>query len=78
VRVSVLRLASLSMVLHSLGVRVPAVRVSTRVRVGGLSTEQFPVSAYVGSSKNLRDLKEKGWCEARTTRLGPLDRLYLG
>ena len=23
----------------------------------GLSTEQFPVSAYVGSSKNLRDLK---------------------
>ena len=24
----------------------------------GLSTEQFPVSAYVGSSKNLKDLKD--------------------
>jgi len=27
----------------------------------GLSTEQFPVSAYVGSSKNLKDLKDVGW-----------------
>ena len=27
-------------------------------RKHGLSTEQFPVSAYVGSSKNLKDLKE--------------------
>ena len=26
-------------------------------RKHGLSTEQFPVSAYVGSSKNLKDLK---------------------
>ena len=25
----------------------------------GLSTEQFPVSAYVGSSKNLKDLKDQ-------------------
>jgi len=25
----------------------------------GLSTEQFPVSAYVGSSKNLKDLKDR-------------------
>ena len=24
----------------------------------GLSTEQFPVSAYLGSSKNLKDLKD--------------------
>ena len=29
-------------------------------RKHGLSTEQVPVSAYVGSSKNLKDLKEKG------------------
>ena len=28
----------------------------------GLSTEQFPVSAYVGSSKNLKDLKVLGKC----------------
>ena len=28
-------------------------------RKHGLSTEQFPVSAYVGISKNLRDLKDK-------------------
>jgi len=27
-------------------------------RKHGLSTEQFPVSAYVGSSKNLKDLKD--------------------
>ena len=27
-------------------------------RKHGLFTEQFPVSAYVGSSKNLKDLKE--------------------
>ena len=27
-------------------------------RKHGLSTEQFPVCAYVGSSKNLKDLKE--------------------
>ena len=26
-------------------------------RKHGLSTEQFPVSAYAGSSKNLKDLK---------------------
>ena len=26
-------------------------------RKHGLSTEQYPVSAYVGSSKNLKDLK---------------------
>ena len=29
-------------------------------RKHGLSTEQFPVSAYVGSSKNLKDLKDRG------------------
>ena len=28
-------------------------------RKHGLSTEQFPVSAYVGSSKNLKDLKNR-------------------
>jgi len=28
-------------------------------RKHGLSTEQFPVSAYVGSSKNLKDLKRR-------------------
>jgi len=28
-------------------------------RKHGLSTEQFPVSAYTGSSKNLKDLKER-------------------
>ena len=28
------------------------------IRKDGLSTEQFPVSTYVGSSKNLKDLKE--------------------
>ena len=27
----------------------------------GLSTEQFPVSAYVGSLKNLKDLKNGQW-----------------
>ena len=27
-------------------------------RKHGLSTKQFPVSAYVGSSKNLKDLKD--------------------
>ena len=27
-------------------------------RKHGFSTEQFPVSAYVGSSKNLKDLKD--------------------
>ena len=27
-------------------------------RKHGLSTEQFPVSAYVGSSKNLKNLKD--------------------
>ena len=27
-------------------------------RKHGLSTEQFPVSAYAGSSKNLKDLKD--------------------
>ena len=29
-------------------------------RKHGLSTEQVPVSAYVGSSKNLKDLKDLG------------------
>ena len=29
-------------------------------RKHGLSTQQFPVSAYVGSSKNLKDLKDGG------------------
>ena len=29
----------------------------SKLASGGLSTEQFPVSAYVGSSKNLKDLK---------------------
>jgi len=29
-------------------------------RKHGLSTEQFPVSVYVGSSKNLKDLKVAG------------------
>ena len=31
-------------------------------RKHGLSTEQVPVSAYVGSSKNLKDLKDP-WAE---------------
>ena len=35
-----------------------------RIRKHGLSTEQFPVSAYVGSSKNLKDLKEDGGVQA--------------
>ena len=30
-------------------------------RKHGLSTQQFPVSAYVGSSKNLKDVKESGY-----------------
>ena len=30
-----------------------------KVRKHGLFTEQFPVFAYAGSSKNLKDLKEK-------------------
>jgi len=29
------------------------------LRKHGLSTEQFPVSAYIGCSKNLKDLKER-------------------
>ena len=34
-------------------------RISDVIRKeAGLSTEQFPVSAYVGSSKNLKDLKD--------------------
>ena len=37
---------------------VPAnILTSSRYRKHGLSTEPFPVSAYVGSSKNLKDLK---------------------
>ena len=28
-------------------------------RKHGLSTEQFPVSAYAGNSKNLKDLKDQ-------------------
>ena len=32
----------------------------------GLSTEQFPVSAYVGSSKNLKDLQEGSSPTARS------------
>jgi len=31
----------------------------------GLSTEQFPVSAYGGSSKNLKDLKDLNGGQAR-------------
>jgi hypothetical protein len=31
--------------------------LKTQAPVHGLSTQQFPVSAYVGSSKNLQDLK---------------------
>ena len=35
-------------------------RASSRLEaVAGLSTEPVPVSAYVGSSKNLKDLKGK-------------------
>ena len=30
----------------------------SKERKHGLYTEQFPVSAYVGSSKNLKDLKD--------------------
>ena len=35
-------------------------RSRTDERKHGLSTEQFPVSAYAGSSKDLKDLKEGG------------------
>jgi len=31
-------------------------------RKHGLSTEQFPVSAYVGSSKNLKDILPRQGC----------------
>ena len=33
--------------------------VQDQERKHGLFTEQFPVSAYVGSSKNLKDLKDQ-------------------
>ena len=42
---------------------VPLCMATGRVaieRKHGLSTEQVPVSAYVGSSKNLKDLKDQG------------------
>ena len=40
-------------------------------RKHGLSTEQFPVSAYLGSSKNLKDLKlAQGLIRGRGSR-GP-------
>jgi len=35
-------------------------------RKHGLSTDQFPVSAYVGSSKNLNDLKDVGSAQKAT------------
>ena len=35
-----------------------AVTTATLMHEDTLSTEQFPVSAYVGSSKNLKDLKD--------------------
>jgi len=37
---------------------VQGFRFITWLRAHGLSTEPVPVSAYVGSSKNLKDLKE--------------------
>ena len=37
-------------------------------RKHGLSTEQFPVSAYVGSSENLKDLTEDQHRLSRHTR----------
>ena len=40
-------------------------------RKHGLSTEPVPVSAYVGSSKNLKDLKDGGRVRRRAE--GPLD-----
>jgi len=40
-------------------------------RKHGLSTEQFPVSAYVGSSNNLKDLKGVVSCSCRCLTLGP-------
>ena len=42
-------------------------------RKHGLSTEQFPVSAYAGSWKNLKDLKDPS--RTRSSR-GPRDRRY--
>ena len=42
---------------HAIGFR--SVHNGSSVRTNdGLSTEQFPVSAYTGSSKNLNDLKD--------------------
>jgi len=38
-------------------------------RKHGLSTEQVPVSAYVGSSKNLKDLKCRGIVLLQTSHL---------
>ena len=39
-------------------------------RKHGLSTEQYPVTAYVGSSKNLKDLKDQ-WTVARMSGTEP-------
>jgi len=42
--------------------------ISRPERKHGFSTEQFPVSAYVGSSKNLKDLKDPRRARPITTR----------
>jgi len=42
------------------------------LRKHGLSTKQFPGSAYVGSSKNLKDLKDRSEA-ARKTVFGMRD-----
>jgi len=59
---------------HStLGLRV--IKKKKTVWKHGLSTEQFPVSAYVGSSKNLKDLKSL-YTRVRCCLLGWQRRLF--
>ena len=48
-------------------------KVSVIERKHGLSTEQFPVPAYIGCSKNLKDLKM--WCLIKALH-APLDRRH--